>query len=84
MSTQTSRRIHTIRIRHKLDELPVSKDCRWNIKRKHAVVEAVETNELSLNEALDFYGLTEQEYARWKESYKRRGIANEAAREARH
>jgi len=56
-----------------LDDLPPPTISRWVTRRKAEVVAAVEGGLLSLEEALDRYGLSEEEFNGWQRLYSAHG-----------
>lgn len=58
-------------------DLPPKSTSRWVIRRKVTVVLAVSAGLLTLKEACEMYGLSEEEYASWESallSHGRRGL----------
>ena len=58
-----------------LDDLPPAKTQRWVIRRKAEVVAAVRGGLLSLDDACEKYGLTNEEFLAWQQSIDRYGMA---------
>ncbi len=58
----------------RLDDLPPAKTTRWVIRRKAAVVEAVNTGLISLEEACRRYTLSEEEFLSWVKALERHGL----------
>lgn len=56
-------------------DLPSPKTRRWVASRKAAVVRAVTHGLLPLNEALEIYGLSDDEYAEWHQAVETHGEA---------
>lgn len=56
------------------EDLPDPKTRRWVIRRKAEVVAAVRGGLISLEEALEIYGLSFEEYEGWVKSIDRFGI----------
>ena len=56
-----------------LDDLPAPDTVRWTKYRKLAVVDAVETGLLTLNEASERYNLSAEELSSWKGRADRHG-----------
>ncbi|MGH7024501.1 MAG: DUF1153 domain-containing protein [Caulobacteraceae bacterium] len=61
--------------RLRLTDLPPANTRRWVIRRKAEVVSAVRGGLLTLQEALDRYGLTEEEFDSWLGAFDRHGMA---------
>ena len=57
-----------------LADLPSPKTKRWVVRRKAEVVAAVNGGLLSLDEALERYGLTLEEFASWQRAVDRSGM----------
>jgi hypothetical protein len=58
-----------------LDDLPPANTQRWVIRRKAEVVAAVRGGLLSLDDACEKYGLTNEEFLAWQQSIDRYGMA---------
>ncbi len=58
-----------------LNDLPPPETGRWVIRRKAAVVAAVRGGLLSLEDALERYRLTSEEFLAWQRSIDRHGLA---------
>ena len=58
-----------------LDSLPPRNTTRWVVRRKAEVVAAVRGGLLSLEDALERYRLTSEEFLAWQESIDRHGMA---------
>jgi hypothetical protein len=58
-----------------LRDLPPANTGRWVIRRKAEVVAAVRGGLLSLEDALERYRLTSEEFLAWQESIDRHGMA---------
>ncbi len=56
-------------------DLPPETTRRWVASRKAAVVLGVSHGLLPLGEALDSYGLSQEEFSEWKEAIEAHGIA---------
>jgi Protein of unknown function (DUF1153) len=54
-------------------DLPPADTCRWVASRKAVVVRAVVFGLLPLAEALDRYGLSEEEFTLWRQAIERHG-----------
>ena len=57
-----------------LETLPSVNSTRWVIRRKAEVVSAVNGGLLSIDEACERYGLTEEEFASWQHAVDQAGI----------
>ena len=57
------------------NDLPPPNTGRWVIRRKAEVVAAVRGNLLTLDEALERYRLTAEEFLAWQRSIDRHGLA---------
>jgi Protein of unknown function (DUF1153) len=57
-----------------MDELPPANTKRWVVRRKAAVVAAVEGGKITLEEALRRYQLTEEEFRAWQRAYDAHGL----------
>jgi hypothetical protein len=57
-----------------MDELPPPNTKRWVVRRKAAVVAAVEGGKITLEEALRRYQLTEEEFRGWQRAYDTHGL----------
>lgn len=57
-----------------LDDLPAPDTKRWVVRRKAEVVAAVNGGLLTLDEALERYGLTLEEFASWQRAVDRSGM----------
>jgi len=58
-----------------LNDLPPAETGRWVIRRKAEVVAAVRGGLLSLEDALERYRLTSEEFLAWQRSIDRHGLA---------
>jgi hypothetical protein len=58
-----------------LSDLPPPETQRWVIRRKAEVVAAVRGGLLSLDDACERYGLTNEEFLAWQQSIDRYGMA---------
>ncbi|HBZ44648.1 MAG TPA: DUF1153 domain-containing protein [Maritimibacter sp.] len=56
-------------------DLPPGKTKRWVASRKAAVVRAVTYGLVSLGEAMEMYGLSEEEFSEWKHAVDAHGEA---------
>ena len=56
-------------------ELPPANTRRWVVRRKAAVVAAVQSGKITLEEACRRYELTEEEFRSWQRDYERHGLA---------
>ena len=56
------------------DDLPPPNTRRWVVRRKAAVVTAVRSGRISLEEALQRYQLTEEEYQSWERAFEQHGL----------
>ncbi|UWQ20284.1 DUF1153 domain-containing protein [Jannaschia sp. W003] len=54
-------------------DLPPPGTTRWVARRKAAVVRGVESGLITMDEAVERYGLSEEEYASWREMISRYG-----------
>jgi len=57
-----------------MDELPPANTKRWVVRRKAAVVAAVQAGRITLEEALERYQLTEEEFRNWQRAYEAHGL----------
>ena len=57
------------------DDLPPPNTTRWVVRRKAAVVAAVRSGRITLEEALRRYQLTEEEYRSWERAFEAHGLA---------
>jgi len=57
-----------------MDELPPPNTKRWVVRRKAAVVAAVQGGRITLEEALRRYQLTEEEFRTWQRAYDTHGL----------
>jgi len=57
-----------------MDELPPPNTKRWVVRRKAAVVAAVQGGRITLEEALRRYQLTEEEFRAWQRAYDTHGL----------
>jgi transposase-like protein len=58
-----------------MDDLPPPNTTRWTIRRKAAVVAAVRTGKITMEEALRRYQLSEEEFLSWKRAFETHGLA---------
>ena len=56
------------------DDLPPPNTRRWVVRRKAAVVTAVRSGRIILEEALRRYQLTEEEYRSWERAFEQHGL----------
>jgi hypothetical protein len=56
------------------DELPSPDTKRWVVRRKAAVVAAVQAGRITLGEALSRYQLTQEEYRSWERAFEQHGL----------
>jgi hypothetical protein len=56
------------------DDLPPPNTQRWVVRRKAAVVVAVRSGRITLEEALRRYNLTEEEYRSWERALEQHGL----------
>jgi transposase-like protein len=56
-------------------DLPPANTRRWVVRRKAAVVAAVQSGKITLEEACRRYELTEEEFRSWQRAYQRHGLA---------
>jgi len=57
-----------------MGELPPANTTRWVVRRKAAVVAAVQGGKITLEEALRRYQLTEEEFRTWQRAYDTHGL----------
>lgn len=57
------------------DDLPPPNTRRWVVRRKAAVILAVRSGRITLEEALRRYQLTEEEYRSWERAFDTHGLA---------
>jgi len=57
-----------------MGELPPANTTRWVVRRKAAVVAAVQGGKITLEEALRRYQLTEEEFRAWQRAYDAHGL----------
>ena len=57
------------------DDLSPPNTSRWVVRCKAAVVTAVRTARITLEEALQRYQLTEEEYRSWERAFEQHGLA---------
>ena len=58
-----------------MDDLPPPNTTRWVIRRKAAVVTAVRSGRITMEEALRRYQLTEEEFLSWQRAFETHGLA---------
>ena len=56
-------------------DLPPANTRRWVVRRKAAVVTAVQNGRITLEEACRRYQLTEEEFRSWQRAYQAHGLA---------
>ena len=56
------------------DDLPPPNTRRWVVRRKAAVVSAVRSGRITLDEALQRWELTEEEYRSWERAFEDYGL----------
>ena len=57
-----------------MGELPPANTKRWVVRRKAAVVAAVQAGKITLEEACRRYQLTEEEFRGWQRAYEAHGL----------
>jgi len=57
-----------------MGELPPANTKRWVVRRKAAVVAAVQAGKITLEEACRRYQLTEEEFRAWQRAYESHGL----------
>jgi hypothetical protein len=57
-----------------MGDLPPANTRRWVVRRKAAVVAAVRTGRITMEEALRRYQLTEEEFLSWQRSFESHGL----------
>jgi hypothetical protein len=58
-----------------MGDLPPPNTKRWVIRRKAAVVAAVRSGRITLEEALSRYQLSEEEFLSWQRAFEAHGLA---------
>jgi hypothetical protein len=58
-----------------MDDLPPPNTTRWVSRRKAAVVAAVRSGRITMEEVLRRYQLTEEEFLSWQRAFEAHGIA---------
>lgn len=58
-----------------MDGLPHPNTKRWVVRRKAAVVAAVRSGEITIEEACRAYQLSEEEFLSWVRAFERHGLA---------
>ena len=58
------------------DDLPPPNTRRWVVRRKAAVVTAVRAGRITLEEALQRYQLTEEDYRSWERAFDQHGLTS--------
>ena len=56
-------------------DLPPPNTTRWVVRRKAAVLAAVRSGAITLEEACRRYGLTEEEFLSWQHAYETHGLS---------
>lgn len=56
------------------DDLPPPNTRRWVVRRKAAVVQAVRSGRITIEEALRRWQLTEEEYRSWERAFEVHGL----------
>ena len=57
-----------------MGQLPPASTRRWVVRRKAAVVAAVQSGKITLEEACQRYQLTEEEFRSWQRAYEANGL----------
>ena len=57
-----------------MGQLPPANTRRWVVRRKAAVVAAVQSGKITLEEACQRYQLTEDEFRSWQRAYEAHGL----------
>ena len=57
-----------------MGQLPPANTRRWVVRRKAAVVAAVQSGKITLEEAYQRYQLTEEEFRSWQRAYEAHGL----------
>ena len=57
-----------------MGQLPPANTRRWVVRRKAAVVAAVQSGKITLEEACQRYQLTEEEFRSWQRAYEANGL----------
>ena len=57
-----------------MGQLPPANTRRWVVRRKAAVVAAVQSGKITLEEACQRYQLTEEEFRSWQGAYEAHGL----------
>ena len=57
-----------------MGQLPPAYTRRWVVRRKAAVVAAVQSGKITLEEACQRYQLTEEEFRSWQRAYEAHGL----------
>ena len=58
-----------------MEDLPPPNTTRWVIRRKAAVVAAVRSGRITMEEALRRYQLSEEEFLSWQRAFETHGLA---------
>jgi hypothetical protein len=58
-----------------MDDLPPPNTIRWTARRKAAVVAAVRSGRITMEEVLRRYQLSEEEFLSWQRAFEAQGIA---------
>ena len=59
----------------KMDDMPPPNTMRWVARRKAAVVAAVRSGRITMEEALRRYQLSEEEFLSWERTFETHGLA---------
>ena len=59
----------------KMDDMPLPNTMRWVARRKAAVVAAVRSGRITMEEALRRYQLSEEEFLSWQRTFEMHGLA---------
>ena len=59
---------------HSMGDLPPPNTKRWVIRRKAAVVAAVRSGRITMEEALQRYQLSEEEFLSWQRAFESHGL----------
>jgi len=58
-----------------MDDLPPADTRRWVVRRKAAVVAAVDSGKITIEEACRRYQLSEEEFLSWQRAFQAHGLA---------
>jgi hypothetical protein len=67
-----------------MDDLPPANTTRWVARRKAAVVAAVRSGRITMEEALRRYQLSEEEFLSWQSAFETHGLAGLRATRVQH